>query len=101
MSAVVCFDVLQLEDYDWVTGGHIGKTAAGVARRAQSATVSCICFCGGTTPDGIAALAALGAIVVPTIEQPLTIEEAIALGRVPLVRAAERAARLVSFGSVK
>jgi glycerate kinase len=73
-----------------------GKTAAGVARRAQAAKKACICFCGGATVDGIAALAALGAIVVPTTEQPMTLEEAIAAGRDPLVRAAERAARLVS-----
>ncbi|MGD9810037.1 MAG: DUF2460 domain-containing protein [Sphingobium sp.] len=25
------FDILQIEDYDWVTGGHIARSAAGVA----------------------------------------------------------------------
>lgn len=73
-----------------------GKTAAGVARRAQEANKRCIAFCGGATPDGIAALAVLGALTVPTVEQPMTIDEAIALGATPIVRAAERAARLVS-----
>jgi glycerate kinase len=78
-----------------------GKTAAGVARRAQDAHKRCICFCGGATPEGIAALAALGALTVPTVEQPMTTDEAIALGASPIIRAAERAARLVSIDSVK
>ena len=74
-----------------------GKTALGVARRAQQAGVPCICFGGGATPEGIAALAELGAIVVPVIEQPMTVEEAMAAGTDPLIRAAERAARLTSL----
>src|SRR4051794_1096243 len=74
-----------------------GKTAFGVARRAREANVACVCFTGGATLQGIDALAALGAVVVPTTEQSLTLDEQIALGRQPLVRAAERAARLVSL----
>jgi glycerate kinase len=74
-----------------------GKTAQGVARRAQSAGVSCICFGGGVLPDGIDALAALGAIVVPVVERPMTVEEAMAAGTPPLLRAAERTARLVGL----
>ena len=74
-----------------------GKTAAGVARRAQEFNKRCIAFCGGATPEGIAALAALGALTVPTVEQPMTTDEAIALGAAPLIRAAERTARLVTF----
>jgi glycerate kinase len=73
-----------------------GKTAAGVAHRAQAANKRCLCFCGGATTDGIDALAALGALVIPTIEQPMTVEEAMAAGAAPIVRAAERVARLVS-----
>jgi len=76
-----------------------GKTAMGVAERAQKAGKPCICFGGGATPAGIAALAALGAVVVPVIEQPSTVEEAMAAGSAPLTRAAERAARLVSLGA--
>jgi glycerate kinase len=75
-----------------------GKTAMGVAQRARDAGKKCISFGGGATPEGIAALGALGAIVVPVIEQPQTVEEAIAAGTAPLIRAAERAARLVSLG---
>lgn len=75
-----------------------GKTAFGVARRADAANVGCICFCGGATKTGIDALAALGAVVVPVIEEPMSLEEAIARGREPLVRAAERAARLINLG---
>ena len=73
-----------------------GKTAFGVARRARVAEVKCICFGGGATPEGIAALAELGVIVVPTAEQPQTVKAAMAAGAAPLIRAAERAARLVS-----
>jgi len=76
-----------------------GKTAMGVAERAKNAGKPCICFGGGATPDGIAALAALGAVVVPAIEQPSTVEEAMAAGSAPLIRAAERADRLVSLGA--
>jgi len=76
-----------------------GKTAMGVARRARDAGKACISFGGGATAEGIAALSAVGAVVVPVIEQPQTVEEAMAAGTTPLVRAAERAARLVSIGS--
>jgi len=75
-----------------------GKTAMGVAQRARDAGKPCISFGGGVTPEGIATLGALGAVVVPVIEQPQTVEEAMAAGSKPLVRAAERAARLVSLG---
>jgi glycerate kinase len=74
-----------------------GKTAMGVARRARAAGKACISFGGGATVDGIAALGALGAVVVPVIEQPATVEEQMAAGSAPLIRAAERAARLVSL----
>ena len=39
-----------------------GKTALGVARRAQAAGVPCIAVGGGVEPDGIEALAAVGAV---------------------------------------
>lgn len=73
-----------------------GKTAWGVAKKARADAVTCICFCGGATQEGIEALATLGAVVVPVIERPMPVDEAMAAGRAPLVRAAERAARLVS-----
>lgn len=76
-----------------------GKTAMGVAQRARDARVACISFGGGATPAGIAALAASGAVVVPVVEQPMAVEQAMAAGTTPLVRAAERAARLVSLGA--
>ena len=76
-----------------------GKTAMGVAERARAAGRACISFGGGATPEGIVALGALGAVVVPVTEQPQTVEEAMAAGTAPLIRAAERAARLVSIGA--
>lgn len=76
-----------------------GKTAQGVAIRAQAAGVACICFGGGADPQGIEVMAALGAIVVPVIERPMSVAQAMAAGRDPLVRAGERAARLVTLGA--
>ena len=76
-----------------------GKTAMGVAERAREAGKACISFGGGATAEGITALGAVGAVVVPVVEQPQTVEEAMAAGTKPLVRAAERAARLVSIGA--
>jgi glycerate 2-kinase len=78
-----------------------GKTAMGVAERAREAHVPCICFGGGATPQGIDALAKLGAIVVPVVEHPMTVAEAMAAGPEPLARAAERAARLVAMGAAR
>jgi len=74
-----------------------GKTALGVARRARAARVPCICFGGGVLPEGIAALAAESAVVVPVVEHAMTVEEAMAAGPEPVIRAAERAARLASL----
>ena len=47
-----------------------GKTALGVARRAQAAGVPCIAVGGGVEPEGIEALAAVGAIAVPVVGAP-------------------------------
>lgn len=74
-----------------------GKTALGVARRAAAAGVPCIAFGGGVLPEGIDALAAVGAVAVPVTERPMSLEEALAAGVAPLERAAERAARLVGL----
>jgi len=74
-----------------------GKTALGVARRAQAAGRPCLCFGGGVTPEGAAALAELGALALPVSEGPASVEEAMAAGAAPLERAAERAARLVAL----
>lgn len=76
-----------------------GKTAMGVARRAHAAGVGCICFGGGVLVEGIEALARVAAIVVPVAEYPMSLEEAMAAGPAPLIRAAERTARLVSIGA--
>ena len=71
-----------------------GKTALGVARRAQAAGVPCIAVGGGVEPEGIATLAAVGAIAVPVVERPQTVAEAMAAGVEPLIRCGERLARL-------
>ena len=74
-----------------------GKTALGVARRAAAAGVPCIAVGGGVEPDGIAALAAVGAVAVPVVERPQSVEEAMAAGTAPLERCGERLARLVEL----
>jgi glycerate kinase len=74
-----------------------GKTALGVARRAAEAGVPCIAIGGGVEPDGISALAAVGAVAVPVVEAPQTVEEAMAAGPAPLERCGERIARLLSL----
>jgi glycerate kinase len=74
-----------------------GKTALGVARRAETAGVPCIAVGGGVEIDGIEALAAVGAIAVPVTEHPMTIEAAMAAGVAPVERCGERLARLVGL----
>jgi glycerate 2-kinase len=75
-----------------------GKTALGVARRAAEANVACIAVGGGVEPEGIEALRPLGAVVVPVVERPQTVEEAMAAGPAPLERCGERLARLIDLG---
>ncbi len=70
-----------------------GKTALGVARRAQAAGVPCIAVGGSVTPEGAAVLAAAGARAVGASEPPLPLAEAIAAGAAPLVARGERLAR--------
>ena len=76
-----------------------GKTALGVARRAAEAGIPSIAIGGGVTPDGVAALAPFGTIVVPVVESPMSVEEAMAAGPGPIVRAGERIARLVTVAA--
>ncbi len=75
-----------------------GKTALGVARRAAAAGVPCIAVGGGVEQDGVAALAAVGAVSIPAAEGPRTLEQAMAAGAVPIERCGERLARLIGLG---
>ncbi len=74
-----------------------GKTALGVARRAQAAGVPCIAVGGGVEAAGVAALAAVGAEVRPVHEQPIAVAEAMAAGSAPLIACGERLARGASW----
>jgi glycerate kinase len=74
-----------------------GKTALGVAKRAAAAGVPCIAVGGGVEVDGIRALAEVGAIAVPVVERPMSVEEAMTAGVDPLVRCGERLARLIDL----
>jgi len=75
-----------------------GKTALGVAQRAAAAGVPCIAVGGGVEPDGIAALAAVGAVTVPVSERPQSVEAAMAAGAAPIVACGERLARRIPVG---
>lgn len=74
-----------------------GKTALGVARRAHEAGVPCLAVGGGLDPAGIEALAAVGAVAVPVVERPQSVEAAMAAGTPPVERCGERIARLASI----
>ena len=71
-----------------------GKTALGVARRAQAAGVRCIAVGGGIEPAGVEALAAVGAQVVPVWEQAVPVAQAMAAGAAPLVECGARMAAM-------
>ena len=77
-----------------------GKTALGVARRAAEGGVACVAVGGGVELEGIAALAAVGAVAVPVVEHPQTVEAAMMAGVTPVERCGERIARLVTIGVV-
>jgi glycerate kinase len=70
-----------------------GKTAQGVAQRALAAGIPCIAVGGGVTPEGIDAMAAVGARAVPASDPPLPLAQAIAAGTAPLIACGERLAR--------
>ena len=77
-----------------------GKTALGVARRAEAAGVPCIAVGGGVEPAGLTALAAVGALAVPMAEGPMTVAAAMAAGTGPVDRCGERLARLIDLGGL-
>lgn len=70
-----------------------GKTAFGVARRAQAAGVACYAVGGTVERAGEAALEAAGCRVVAANERAITLDEALAVGTAPIRAAAERVAR--------
>ena len=70
-----------------------GKTALGVATRAQAATKPCIGVGGSVEPGGVDALAAVGAQAIPVWETPVPLDIALAAGEAPLAACGERLAR--------
>jgi glycerate kinase len=69
-----------------------------VAKRASAAGVPCIAVGGGVTAEGIETLRATGAVVVPVVERPQTVDEAMGAGPDPVERCGERIARLTDLG---
>ncbi|HEU6439159.1 MAG TPA: glycerate kinase [Terriglobales bacterium] len=76
-----------------------GKTALGVARRAAAAGVPCLAVGGGITPEGVAALAKVGAVAVPMTDGPMTLEEAISEAAILVAAAGQRLARVMELGT--
>jgi glycerate 2-kinase len=70
-----------------------GKTALGVARRARAADKPCIAIGGSVEPEGIAALASVGATAIPVWQSPVPLEVAMSAGAAPLEACGERIAR--------
>jgi len=104
VMAATGFDA-KLHDSDLVVTGEgridaqtaHGKTALGVAKRAQVAGVRCLAVGGSVEPDGAAALEALGVTVVAANDRPVTLDQARAAGTAPIEVAAERLARGVTM----
>ena len=76
-----------------------GKTALGVAKRAAAADVPCLAVGGGVTPEGLAALASVGTLAVPVLDQPMSLEDAMSQAASLVAAAGERLARLVELGT--
>jgi glycerate kinase len=72
-----------------------GKTALGVARRANEAGVRCIAVGGSVEPEGAQALEHVRAAAMPVHETPIPVEEAMAAGAEPVAACAERIARAI------
>jgi glycerate 2-kinase len=70
-----------------------GKTAMGVARRAQQAGVRCLAIGGTVTPEGRDALAAVGADTAAAHDRPITLDDARAAGVEPIAACAQRTAQ--------
>ena len=77
-----------------------GKTALGVARRAAAAGVPCLAVGGGITPEGVAALAKVGAVTMPMTDRPMTLQKAMSDAAILVAGAGERLARVVEVGTV-
>jgi glycerate kinase len=76
-----------------------GKTALGVARRASEAGIPCLAVGGRVTVEGAAVMVAAGAVAVPVLDRPMTLEEAMNQAASLIVSAGERLARIVEVGA--
>jgi glycerate kinase len=76
-----------------------GKTALGVARRAAAAGVPCLAVGGGVTAEGVAALATVGAVAMPMVDGPISLQEAMTDAAVLVAAAGARIARVVELGA--
>jgi glycerate 2-kinase len=76
-----------------------GKTALGVARRAEAAGVPCIAVGGAVTPEGLAALASVGTLALPVLDRPMSLEDAMRQAGTIVAAAGERLASLIEVGA--
>jgi glycerate kinase len=76
-----------------------GKTALGVARRAEAAGIPCIAVGGAVTPEGLAALANVGTLALPVLDRPMSLEDAMSQAGSIVAAAGERLANLIEVGA--
>lgn len=76
-----------------------GKTALGVARRAEAAGIPCIAVGGAVTPEGLAALASVGTLALPVLDRPMSLEDAMSQAGSIVAAAGERLANLIEVGA--
>jgi glycerate kinase len=76
-----------------------GKTALGVARRAEAAGIPCIAVGGAVTPEGLAALANVGTLALPVLDRPMSLEDAMSQAGPIVAAAGERLANLIEVGA--
>ena len=76
-----------------------GKTALGVARRAEAAGIPCIAVGGAVTPEGLAALANVGTLALPVLDRPMSLQDAMSQAGTIVAAAGERLASLIEVGA--
>ena len=60
----------------------------------------CLAVGGGITPEGVAALAKVGAVTMPMTDRPMTLQKAMSDAAILVAGAGERLARVVEVGTV-
>ena len=76
-----------------------GKAVKGVILAAEARKVPILVFGGGVEPDGYDLLQCSNVAILPIVNRPMSLAEAVSTAPDLLSRVAEQAARLLRFGS--